>query len=149
MLAARELQVPRYVPILNPVLRRLLKMGVPMGPNGLLTVRGRRSGLMRTTPVAVVERDGRRWVVGTFGDVNWVRNLREARQAVLAIGRKRAAVTAQELSPAEAGDFFKRVLRPYVGDSAIKRLVLGALGASDIVADPEGAAALRPVFELR
>lgn len=148
MLAARQLQVPSFVPIFNPVLRRLLKMGVPMGPNGLLTVRGRRSGVLRTTPVAVVQRDGRRWVVGTFGDVNWVRNLREAKQAVVAVGRKRTAVTARELSQAEAGDFFKRVLRPYVGDSAIKRLVLGALGASDIIADPESAASRRPVFEL-
>ncbi|HET7465236.1 MAG TPA: nitroreductase family deazaflavin-dependent oxidoreductase [Candidatus Dormibacteraeota bacterium] len=149
MLAARELQVPRYVPILNPVLRRLLKLGVPLGPNGLLTVRGRRSGLMRTTPVAVVQRDGRRWVVGTFGDVNWVRNLREARQAVVAVGGKKAAVTARELSQTEAGEFFETVLRPYVGDSALKRLVLGALGASDIIADPGGAALRRPVFELR
>ncbi|MDQ6790679.1 MAG: nitroreductase family deazaflavin-dependent oxidoreductase, partial [Candidatus Dormibacteraeota bacterium] len=40
-----------------------------MGPNGLITIRGRKSGLPRTTPVAIIEVSGRRWVWAPWGDV--------------------------------------------------------------------------------
>ena len=84
----RRPRIPRIVPIFNPIARRLLGLGLPLGPNALLTVRGRKTGQPRTTPVALVEIGGRRWVVGTFGEVNWVRNLRVAREAGLAVGQR-------------------------------------------------------------
>lgn len=149
MVAQGRPRVPSIVPLLNPVVHRLLGRGVPLGPNALITVRGRRSGLPRTTGVAVIENHGRRWIVGTFGEVNWVRNLRAAGEVVLSAGGRRETVHAVELSQPEATAFFKDVLVPYIGDSAIKRWLLGLLGARDILADPAGAAALRPVFELR
>ena len=149
MVTQSRLHVPSFVPVLNPLLRRLLRMGLPLGPNALLTIRGRKSGVMRTNPVAVVAHDGRRWVIGTFGDVNWVRNLRAAGEAVLTSGGRRQPVRAVELTRTEAADLFINVLVPYVGSSAIKRSVLGMLGAGDILDDPAGAASSRPVFELR
>jgi deazaflavin-dependent oxidoreductase (nitroreductase family) len=142
-------RVPSFVPALNPLLQRLLRLGVPLGPNGLLTVKGRKSGLDRTTPVAVVERNGRRWIVGTFGDVNWVRNLRAAGEGVITVGRRSSHVTAVELSHEQAADFFKQVLGEYVGNSPIKRALLRVLGAREVLSDPVSAAAKRPVFELR
>ncbi len=144
-----RLHVHSFVPIFSPVALRLMRMGVPLGPNALLTVRGRKSGLMRTNPVAVLATGGRRWVIGTFGDVNWVRNLRAAREAVRTTGRRRESVQAVELTQAEVADFFAGVVVPYVGKSAIKRWLLGLLGASDVLKDPAGAASSRPVFELR
>ena len=54
--------IPRWIPFLNTVARFLLAAGVPMGFNGLVTIRGRKSGLPRTTPVAIIEVSGRRWV---------------------------------------------------------------------------------------
>lgn len=149
MVTPSRLHVPSFVPVFNPVLRRLLRLGVPLGPNALLTVRGRKSGLMRTSPVAVVRQRGRRWVIGTFGEVNWVRNLRAAGEAVVTTGRRREEVHAVELSRADAESFFTTVLIPYVGNSRLARLVLGALGSSDLIDDPIGSAERRPVFELR
>jgi deazaflavin-dependent oxidoreductase (nitroreductase family) len=143
-----RLQVPSFVPIFSPLALRLIRMGVPLGPNALLTMRGRKSGLMRTNPVAVLATGGRRWVIGTFGDVNWVRNLRAAREAVLTTGRRRESVQAVELTQPEVADFFANVVVPYVGSSVIRRWLLGLLGASDILRDPAGAASGRPVFEL-
>jgi deazaflavin-dependent oxidoreductase (nitroreductase family) len=143
------LHVPSFVPVFSPLALRLIRMGVPLGPNALLTVRGRKSGLMRTNPVAVLAHGGRRWVIGTFGEVNWVRNLRSAGGAVLTTGRRREDLHAVELSRAEAADFFANVVVPYVGGSAVRRWLLGLLGAGDILRDPEGAASSRPVFELR
>src|SRR5207237_3165042 len=69
-------RVPALVGLFNPLARRILKVGPLLGPNALITVSGRKSGLPRTTPVALVEMDGKRWVIGTFGETNWVRNLR-------------------------------------------------------------------------
>jgi deazaflavin-dependent oxidoreductase (nitroreductase family) len=136
------------VPLFNPIARRLLGRGIPLGPNALLTVRGRKSGEPRTTPVALVEVGGRRWVIGTFGEVNWVRNLRSARQAGLEVGQRQEQVKAVELTQDEAAAFFRDILGPYVGTSPLARLLLGALHAREILDDPVEAARHRPVFEL-
>jgi deazaflavin-dependent oxidoreductase (nitroreductase family) len=85
-------------------------MGVPLGPMTLLTVRGRKSGEPRTTPVAITEQDRQRIIVGTFGDVNWVRNLRAAGEATLTRGRRSERVTVRELSAEEAAPLLKRAL---------------------------------------
>ena len=76
------------------IIKRLLRAGVPMGPMILLTVRGRTTGQPRTTPVDLLERNGRRWLVATHGGAssNWVRNLRAAGEGVLTRGRRRQAV---------------------------------------------------------
>ena len=142
-------RVPFYVPLFNPIARRLLRRGVPLGPNALLTVRGRTSGLPRTTPVAIVAIGGRRWLIGTFGEVNWVRNLRAAGEATLTVHRRPEPVQAVELSQQEAAHFYKDVLGPYVAGIPFGRFLLGTLlGAKDLLRDPEAAAKSHPVFEL-
>jgi deazaflavin-dependent oxidoreductase (nitroreductase family) len=120
-----------------------------MGPNALLTVRGRTSGLPRTTPVALVVIGGHRWAIGTFGEVNWVRNLRAAGEATLTINRRAEPVRAVELSPQEAASFFKDVLTPYVNRVPMAGFILGTvLGARELIADPDGAAQRHSVFEF-
>ena len=145
-------RVPFIVPFFNPIARRLLRVGLPLGPNALLTVRGRKTGQPRSTPVAVVDLDARRWIIGTFGEVNWVRNLRAAGQATITSNRRSQPVTAVELSIPQASAFYRDTLGPYV-----RRIPLGLgpfmlgtlLGASDLLTDPDGAAHRHPVFELR
>jgi deazaflavin-dependent oxidoreductase (nitroreductase family) len=142
-------RVPALVPIFNPLAMKLLGVGIPLGPNALLSVRGRKSGSMRTTPVAVVELEGRRWIVGTFGEVNWVRNLRAAGEGTITMGKRRLDVRAHELSKVEAVAFFEQVLGPYVRRLPVGALMLKLLHAGDVLTDPAGAAEKRPVFELR
>ena len=143
-------RVPFFVPLFNPIARRMLRGGMPLGPNALLTVRGRSSGLDRTTPVAVVAIAGRRWLIATFGDVNWARNLRAAGVATLTVNRRPEAIAARELPTAEAAAFFRDILTPYVDRVPLGRLILGSmLGAREIFTDPHGAAQRRPVFELK
>jgi deazaflavin-dependent oxidoreductase (nitroreductase family) len=143
------LHVPGYVGFFNPIARRVLKAGALLGPNALLTVRGRKSGEPRTTPVALVEIDGRRWVIGTFGETNWVRNLRVAGEATVSVGKHHEDVKAAELVGDARVSFFRDVLTPYVRRLRIGTLLLTVLGARDIVDDPAAAAEKRPVFELR
>lgn len=146
---ARPASAPRFVSLFNPLGRRLASAGL-LGPNALLTVRGRKSGLQRTTPVFFVQIDGQRWVVATFGDVNWARNLRAAGEAVVTVKRRSERVHARELSPGERARFFRERLGPFVHriPLGLGPMLLRILGATDIATDPEAAAQWRPVFEL-
>ena len=93
-----------YFGLMNRFVKSLLRIGLPVGPTTLLTVRGRKSGRPRTTPVGFLEHDGRRYVFGTFGDVDWTRNLRASGEAVVGRGWRRKRVSAVELrSPEEKG----------------------------------------------
>ena len=47
-------RVPLQVSLFSPILKFLLAAGVPIGYNGLITIPGRKSGLPRTTPVAII-----------------------------------------------------------------------------------------------
>ena len=70
------------------IFRLLLRAGVKIGRMSLLTVRGRKSGQPRTTPVLIAEYDGNCFLVSTYGETNWVRNLRAEKEAILTRGRR-------------------------------------------------------------
>jgi deazaflavin-dependent oxidoreductase (nitroreductase family) len=113
--AKRASHIPFLVPLLNPIIRTLLRLGVPMGYGmSLLTVRGRRTGRPRTTPVGTFEYSGKLYLFATFGEVNWVRNLRAAGRAILTQGRLRRVVVATELAPEEAAPILKGSVAPYL-----------------------------------
>jgi deazaflavin-dependent oxidoreductase (nitroreductase family) len=118
----------------------------------VLTIRGRHTGQLHTIPLAVTEVDGRRWVIGTFGETNWVRNLRAAGEAELEIGGESRHLRAVELTPRQGAEFFRDVIVPYIG--RLPRLWrLGVRGlirfaAPEVYDDPELAAHKHPVFEL-
>src|SRR5215510_10715228 len=95
-------RVPFVVPLVNPVIKAFLRMGMPMGPMALLTVRGRMSGRERSTPVAVLDHDGNRYVVSVYGLSQWVRNIRAAGEGKLRKGRRTSIVSIVELSPRDA-----------------------------------------------
>lgn len=141
-------RAPSFVSKINPLVQRMMGIGVPMGPNGLITIRGRVSGEPRTTPVAFVVIGGRTWVQSPFGDVNWVRNLRAAGEATVTTGRRREEVRAVELSRAEKIEFFRDLLGPYVRGMRGGRTLARILGISEVVTDPVAAADRHPVFEL-
>ena len=141
-------RAPRHVVLLNPLVMRLLAAGVPMGFNGLITVRGRKSGLPRTTGVAIIEVKGRRWVWAPWGDVQWVRNLRAAGRATITLRRQKEDVTATELDPAERVGFFRDVLGPVARSMPFGVRFIRTVDGVDLE-HPVEAAQGRPVFELR
>ena len=94
----------------NVLATTLVRAGVKVGPIHLLTVRGRKSGLPRTTPVAVVEQQGQRYLVATFGPGDWVRNLRAAGEATLTLGRRSETIKVIELPAQEAAPVLKACL---------------------------------------
>ena len=138
---------PPWVPLVTPIVKPLLKAGVPFGFNGLITIRGRKSGRPRTTPVAIIELDGRRWVWCPWGDVNWVRNLRAAGHATISVRGQIEAVTARELDPTERVRFFRDVMGPLARGIPFGPQFIRLVDGVD-PKDPEEAAHGRPVFEL-
>jgi deazaflavin-dependent oxidoreductase (nitroreductase family) len=140
--------VPRVVPLLNRVAKPLVAAGVPMGPNGMLTVRGRTSGEPRSTPLAIIEVDGRRWVWSPWGNVHWVQNLRAAGQATIRVRRLQLDVSAVELDAAERVAFFRDTFAPYARRIPFGVRFVRLLDGVDI-SDPVAAAEGRAVFELR
>jgi deazaflavin-dependent oxidoreductase (nitroreductase family) len=141
--------VPAFVRLVDPLVHGLLRLGVPMGPNTLITVRGRRSGEPRSAAVALVEIGDRRWVVSAYGETQWVRNLRAAGEGMIRVGGRDEPVDAMELTQAQAVEFFRDVLEPYVHAFPLPVRLVGRIFTRDIFADPVGTAARRPVFELR
>ena len=131
----------------NPIAKALLAIGVPMGPEVLLTVRGRRSGLPRSTPVAVAQIAGRWWLIGPFGETDWVRNLRAAGgRATLTASRATEEITTTELGPDERLAFFRDIVAPYVRTRPLIRWVVQAI--DQIPDDPVEAAERELVFEV-
>src|SRR5207247_4872165 len=95
-------QIPSWVPFFNLLAKPLLRLGVPMGPDVLITVRGRKTGLPRTTPVTICEYGGRRGFISPFGETNWARNLRAAGIATIRFARRSESVRTVDLGPADA-----------------------------------------------
>ena len=109
--------------LLNPVFTRYLGAGLPGGPNVLLTVRGRSSRRSRRAPVAMLQFGDRRFVQASFGEVNWVRNLRASGQAVVTKGRHADVVDAVELAPEAAGAIMREALAPYERSRLLRAVV--------------------------
>jgi len=121
----RERFARQFFRVVNPLARRLMAAGVPTGSrNVLLTVRGRRSGTPRTTPLGMLELDGRQFVQASYSEDGWVRNLRAAGQATVTDGGHHVAVQAIELAPDQAAVILRRALAPY-HRSRLLRVLLG------------------------
>ncbi len=105
--------------LVNRIVCALLRLGVGPPHTYLLTVRGRNSGRAYSTPVTLVAEGSNRWLVAPYGEVNWVRNAREAGKIILSRGRQREAAKLTELPPDEAAPVLKKyfiqvaVTRPF------------------------------------
>jgi deazaflavin-dependent oxidoreductase (nitroreductase family) len=147
VMTATTARAPRQVTLFSPILKVLLAAGVPLGFNGLITIRGRKSGLPRTTPVAIITVGGRRWVWAPWGEVNWVQNLRAAGRATITVRRREEQVAATELDPDQRIGFFRDVMAPLARGIPLGMWFIRTVDGVDLK-DPEGAAEGRRVFEL-
>jgi len=107
---ARTFEMKGWFHLANALMGRLVGMGITPNATTLLTVRGRKSGVPRTTVVSLIERDGQRFIIAPFGAVDWVRNLRAAGAATLRRGRRIEEVQVQELAPEEATPVLQQAL---------------------------------------
>lgn len=139
---AKTYQVNGATRFTNRVLAILIRMGIMPAKMHLLTVRGRKTGKLYTTPVSPVTDGSRRYVVA-LGEVGWVKNARASGEVVLTRGSKQETLKIKELSPAEAAP----ILKAYFTAEAITRPYFNVTLDSPLTAF-EKEAGTHPVFEL-
>ena len=83
----------------------------------ILTVPGRKTGQLHSTPVDVIEVGGSRWLVAGYGPANWVRNTRAAGEVTLSRSGRSETYKVEE---AEADNAI-RVLRHYIAKIRVTR----------------------------
>jgi len=129
---------------LNAIIRPLARLGLTGPRTFLLTVPGRRTGELWSTPVSIVRLGEERWLVAPNGGRNWVKNARAAGWVELRRGRTVERLEVTELSPAHAvpvlQEYYRRgrVTRPFFA-------VTLRSSHEEWLAD----APRHPVFELR
>src|SRR5579864_4119166 len=143
---------PSFVHLLNPLITRLVRLGFNIGPVSmiLLTVYGRKTGQPHTTPVGLFTVAGRRYLFSTFGEVNWVRNLRSNKNIVIAHGRHTEALTAVELPLEAAAPVLREAFSPYL-KSFLTRPMVQSWYHVEHATSPEdyiNVARSHPVFEV-
>ena len=142
MVATYVLTPPRW--IRNLLMTAWVRLGLPPRKYHLLTVRGRRSGRLYSTPVAVVQDKGQRWLVAPYGEREWVKNARAAGQVELRRGRRSETVAViEELDPAESAPILKR----YINEEPLTRKFFDATPDSPLE-DFIEEAPRHPVFRI-
>jgi deazaflavin-dependent oxidoreductase (nitroreductase family) len=145
-------KAPLYVRAANVLTISLLRAGFKLVgpylvvgnyPMYLLTVRGRKSGLPRTVPLAIIARHGTRFIASPYGIVDWVRNLRAAGEATLTRGRHAETVTGKELPKREAALLLQEDVK---GGNPFAHYF--GVTADSSLEEFERAAASHPVFVL-
>lgn len=94
--------LPRWLGPASRVNMWLLRRGLRIGTQHILSVPGRRTGLMRSTPVSLVTLDGVRYIVSGEG-LAWVANARASGWGTLERGRQTERISLTEIPPAERG----------------------------------------------
>ncbi len=96
-------------------------VGLGLGPSHiyLLQVRGRKSGKLFSTPVDLLELQGKRYLVAPRGRTQWVRNAEAAGEITLKKGSTRQKFHLRPIPDAEKPqilkaylDYFKREVQP-------------------------------------
>lgn len=131
--------------VFNPIVARCTRWGISVMGSRVLSVPGRVSGEIRSTPVNVLEVDGRRFLVAPRGATQWVLNVRAAGGCDLRVGRRVESVRARELDDVDKPAVLRSYLRRWKWE--VGRFFDG-VGPDSTDADLLGVAARHPVFEI-
>jgi deazaflavin-dependent oxidoreductase (nitroreductase family) len=103
--------------LINSLFRAMTRLGLGASYRHILTVPGRKTGRLYSTPVDIINVEGQRWLVAGYGPASWVRNVRAAGEVTLSRGRRSYRFKVEE---AEAADAVP-VLRKYIGEIRVTR----------------------------
>jgi deazaflavin-dependent oxidoreductase (nitroreductase family) len=104
-------RITPMVRFVNRLMRLMIRLNIAPPQSYLMTVPGRKTGNLYSTPVSLVQEDGRRWLVSPYGQASWVKNARAAGQVTLSRGGKAETVHIQELGPEESTPVLQKYLR--------------------------------------
>jgi deazaflavin-dependent oxidoreductase (nitroreductase family) len=97
--------------VFNRTVRRLTRWGISVAGSRELRVRGRTSGVWRSTPVNLLTVDGARYLVAPRGTTQWVRNLRASGAGELKVGRRVEVFSASEMADGAKTPILREYLR--------------------------------------
>ena len=97
--------------IVNRIFRWMTQVGLGASYRQILTVRGRKSGQLRSTPVDVMTYAESRWLVAGYGPANWVANARAAGEVTLSRGGHSEVLAVQDASPSESVPVLRKYMR--------------------------------------
>ncbi len=130
--------------VFNRIFGWLVGHGLGMRHNYLLQVRGRKSGKTYSTPVNVLDRNGRLFLVAPRGETQWVRNARAGGCVALKRGLSTERFSVLELQDPEKPEILKRYLDSF--KVTVQRYFTVQAGSP--VEDFVAVAGTYPVFEL-
>jgi deazaflavin-dependent oxidoreductase (nitroreductase family) len=131
--------------VFNRVVAGLTRMGISVWGSRVLVVRGRTSGVPRSTPVNLLTYDGQRYLVAPRGHTQWVRNLRVAGEGDLRVGRRTEHFTAVELPDEDKVEILRAYLKRWKAEVGI---FFGGVGAKSSGDDLRRIAPNHPVFRI-
>ena len=100
-------KLPRWLKPMNRVIVALQRRGLALGTMRVLSVPGRKSGEMRTTPVSPLVVGGQRYVVGGSTQADWVKNVRASGWGIVADGREEERVRLVEMPVEQRGPILR------------------------------------------
>ena len=83
--------------VFNALVAGLTRLGISLYGARVLAVPGRKSGVVRTVPVNLLEHGGGRYLVAPRGETEWVLNLRASGRGELRLGKRSEAFVAHEV----------------------------------------------------
>ncbi|GHO87142.1 hypothetical protein [Dictyobacter formicarum] len=101
---------PKWLKVANRLIIALNYLGIGFGTWSILSIPGRKTGKMRSTPVSVLHVNGRRYVVTGF-ETQWVKNARQVGWGTLRRGWKKEKVAVVELPVEERGSILREFPR--------------------------------------
>ena len=121
-----------------------VKMGLGLKHNYLLEVRGRKSGRIYSTPINLLDLDGKRYLVAPRGYTQWVKNAVASGEVTLAKGGKREKFRLRPIDDEAKPEILKAYLDRY--KLTVQRYF--PIPAGSAAAAFETLAERYPVFEL-
>jgi deazaflavin-dependent oxidoreductase (nitroreductase family) len=96
--------------VFNRIFGFVVGLGWGFSYNYLLQVRGRKSGKVYSTPIDLLEKNGKRFLVAPRGRAQWVRNAEAAGEVTLKKGKLQQKFGLRALSDAEKPEILKAYL---------------------------------------
>lgn len=99
--------------IFNRAFGFLIGIGVSFRDKYLLQVRGRKTGKIYSTPVNLLELNGKRYLVAPRGRAQWVRNAEAAGEVTLKKGSRRLQFNLRPVAGADKPQILKAYLEQF------------------------------------
>lgn len=131
--------------VFNPIVARLTRWGISVWGSRVLSVPGRVSGEIRSTPVNVLTVGERRFLVAPRGETQWVLNVRAAGECTLRVGRRAETVRLREVDDSGKPEILRSYLRRWKWEVG---QFFDGVGPDSTDAELLSIAANHPVFEI-